>query len=189
MHHLCSSDRPPFACAPAPEQVLLNDQSTRNCAWGDTATCTAETQGTAGWARSTPASGPLPSAATQWADDPSNAAAGNDRIFRQPLEKCTMAADGVKSNCGAGVRPNRGDDADSASFNTTSSKSDNPAPKGEGRGVQYRLHEFGLLAPSHSLTHWPGFSLNPALWDLARLERSYRRRYGRKLEFDPTDIR
>ncbi|CAN0483998.1 unnamed protein product, partial [Hapterophycus canaliculatus] len=92
-------------------QVLLNDQSTRNCAWGDTATCTAETRGTAGWARRTPAT------------------------------------------------------------------------------VDYRLHEFGLLAPSHSFTHWPGFSLNPALWDLARLDGRYRRKYGRKLEFDPTDIR
>ncbi|CAM9872834.1 unnamed protein product, partial [Scytosiphon promiscuus] len=39
----------PFARIPATAQVLLNDQSTRNCAWGDTATCTAEIQGTAGW--------------------------------------------------------------------------------------------------------------------------------------------
>ncbi|CAN0141177.1 unnamed protein product, partial [Scytosiphon promiscuus] len=59
----------------------------------------------------------------------------------------------------------------------------------EAQGVEYRLHEFGMLGPSHSFTYWPGFSLNPALWDLARLDRSYRRKYGRKLEFDPTDIR
>lgn len=55
--------------------------------------------------------------------------------------------------------------------------------------MEYRLHEFGLLAPSHSFAHWPGFSLNPALWDLARLDGSYRQKYGRKLEFNPADIR
>lgn len=55
--------------------------------------------------------------------------------------------------------------------------------------VEYRLHEFGLASPSHGFAYWPGFSLNPALWDLARLDDTYRRKYGRKFDFDPKDIR
>lgn len=55
--------------------------------------------------------------------------------------------------------------------------------------VDYRLHEFGVLYDSHDFTYWPGFSLNPALWDLKRLRDSYRRRYKKDLGFDPADIR
>lgn len=59
----------------------------------------------------------------------------------------------------------------------------------EATKVEYRLHEFGLMSPSHRFAYWPGFSLNPALWDLARLDDSYRRKYGQKFEFDPEDTR
>lgn len=55
--------------------------------------------------------------------------------------------------------------------------------------VEYRLHEFGLLSPLQGFAYWPGFSLNPALWDLARLRDSYGRKYGRKFAFDPEDVR
>jgi len=27
------------------------------------------------------------------------------------------------------------------------------------------LHEFGVLKPTHDIAYWPGFSLNPAIWD------------------------
>ena len=30
-------------------------------------------------------------------------------------------------------------------------------------------HEFGSLHPDHQFSYWPGFSLNPGLWDLERL--------------------
>jgi hypothetical protein len=35
--------------------------------------------------------------------------------------------------------------------------------------VEYRLHEFGLLGADHAFGYWPGFTLNPALWDVAAL--------------------
>lgn len=63
------------------------------------------------------------------------------------------------------------------------------SPADESVEVEYRLHEFGLLSPLSTFAYWPGFSLNPALWDLARLDDSYRRKYGRKMEFNETDIR
>lgn len=61
---------------------------------------------------------------------------------------------------------------------------------GEG-GVEYRLHEFGLMNPSHHFSYWPGFSFNPALWDLKRLHDAYRASTNHigGLWFDPTDIR
>lgn len=55
--------------------------------------------------------------------------------------------------------------------------------------VEYHLHEFGLLDPSLDLSSWPGFSLNPALWDLTRLGDSYRMKFDRQFGFDPTDNR
>lgn len=45
------------------------------------------------------------------------------------------------------------------------------------------------MYPSHKFSYWPGFSLNPALWDLKRLDDSYRRKYHRHFAFDPADIR
>lgn len=56
-------------------------------------------------------------------------------------------------------------------------------------GVEYRLHEFGVMYPSHAFSYWPGFSLNPALWDLRRLDDGYRRKYGEPFRFNPADIR
>ncbi|CAM9726567.1 unnamed protein product [Phaeothamnion confervicola] len=42
-------------------------------------------------------------------------------------------------------------------------------PAGEvGQGAGW-LHEFGVMYASHAFSYWPGFSLNPALWDLRRL--------------------
>lgn len=68
-----------------------------------------------------------------------------------------------------------------------------PVSSDQGGGgtavVEYRLHEFGLLSPLQGFSHWPGFSLNPALWDLARLGGSYRQQYSRKFEFNPADDR
>ena len=41
---------------------------------------------------------------------------------------------------------------------------------GGGSVPEYREHEFGLvLRPPHGFSYWPGFSLNPGVWDLARL--------------------
>jgi protein O-GlcNAc transferase len=31
------------------------------------------------------------------------------------------------------------------------------------------VHEFAVLDPAHSFAYWPGFSLNPGVWDLAKL--------------------
>jgi hypothetical protein len=38
-------------------------------------------------------------------------------------------------------------------------------------GVSYLEHEFGCLEDGHTFTHWPGFSLNPGVTDLARMKR------------------
>jgi hypothetical protein len=37
-------------------------------------------------------------------------------------------------------------------------------------GVEYMVHEFGSLRDGHSFTYWPGFSLNPSIIDLMRLD-------------------
>ena len=37
------------------------------------------------------------------------------------------------------------------------------------RSIEYRRHEFGASHPEHTFSYWPGFSLNPALWDLRTL--------------------
>lgn len=55
--------------------------------------------------------------------------------------------------------------------------------------TEYRLHEFGVMYRSHAFSYWPGFSLNPALWDLRRLEHSYRRKYNRPFRFNEGNIR
>ena len=41
------------------------------------------------------------------------------------------------------------------------------------RGIEYRVHEFGTLESGHHFTYWPGFTLNPAIWDLESLRRLY----------------
>lgn len=61
--------------------------------------------------------------------------------------------------------------------------------RSDAAGVEYRLHEFGLMYPSHDFAYWPGFSLNPALWDLTKLEHKYRLKYDRPLHFNPQNIR
>ena len=35
--------------------------------------------------------------------------------------------------------------------------------------IRYSLHEFGTSDVSHAFTYWPGFTLNPAVWDLSVL--------------------
>lgn len=32
--------------------------------------------------------------------------------------------------------------------------------------IRYSLHEYAVSDPTHTLSHWPGFSLNPGVWDL-----------------------
>lgn len=143
----------------------MNDQSTRNCAWGDTATCTPEIQGkSAGWPRFA-------------------AGSFSGHEHGHWPEGCPNGGVGGVGCCGStGPRISSSeDDIDEG----------HPPVKGDldRTEVEYRLHEFGLLSPLHAFTHWPGFSLNPALWDLERLDVSYRERYGRHFKFDSTDIR
>ena len=73
--------------------------------------------------------------------------------------------------------------------NAVPQESDASGIGGSGTAVEYRLHEFGLTDPSLDLSHWPGFSLNPGLWDLARLGDIYRLKFDRPFRFDPADIR
>lgn len=184
-HRPSRPSRPSRPCVPLSyplvQQVLVNDQSTRNCAWGDTATCTAEIQGKmAGWPRFTAVS-PL----GQGHDHSSNVTTsaetggrggGGNRPYLRESEACAGFPASGAGVCG------KGEGGSSSSYNHQG------AEPGQ-IPVEYRLHEFGLLSPLQGFAHWPGFSLNPALWDLARLDGSYRRRYGRELRFDPADIR
>lgn len=177
----------------------MNDQSTRNCAWGDTATCTPEIQGTSsGWPRFTPPAVSSPGQEhRQWSEGSTNiiATAGGDAggggvggVHHSNEGGCVANSPaGAGGVCGSnGTRRSwPGHDTDSSGDTPVTS---DPARAGAG-GVEYRLHEFGLLSPLQGFAHWPGFSLNPALWDLERLHGSYRRKYGRKFEFDPADIR
>jgi len=52
----------------------------------------------------------------------------------------------------------------------------------------YRLHEFGTLDPAHDFRFWPGFSLNPGVWDVAYLRATFEMA-GEALEFDAGDER
>ncbi|TMW63560.1 hypothetical protein Poli38472_002501 [Pythium oligandrum] len=36
--------------------------------------------------------------------------------------------------------------------------------------IQYFRHEFAVLDPGHRFSYWPGFSLNPGVWDIAKLQ-------------------
>ena len=56
---------------------------------------------------------------------------------------------------------------------------------GGWRRGTYVQHEFGSLHPGHDFTYWPGFSLNPGVWDLARMRKSL----GEGLVFDEGDSR
>jgi hypothetical protein len=53
------------------------------------------------------------------------------------------------------------------------------------KGVEYVEHEIGVLEPSHEFGYWPGFSLNPGVWDLERM----RGGGDFNFEFDPDDKR
>ena len=81
-------------------QVLLNDQSSRACAYAIAGRCGAGVIGTSGWAR--------------------------EALGRQ----------------GGGD---------------------------EGKTTKYRLHEFGTTRSEHAFSFWPGFTFNPAMWDLDAL--------------------
>lgn len=56
-------------------------------------------------------------------------------------------------------------------------------------GVQYSLHEFGVIEPSHLFTYWPGFTLNPAVWDVRALECGHQHHLGTSPRFDASDER
>ncbi|CAM9444595.1 unnamed protein product, partial [Ectocarpus fasciculatus] len=169
------------------ERVLLNDQSTRHCAWGDTVTCTPEVQGTlSGWPRLTHVTSVSPPQPGRRPADSSNTTATvGDGDTDSTNNRCRVGEDSEAfcGDNGMGVlqSPDHGVHRDSTSTEKNSAD--------ESVGVEYRLHEFGLLSPLSTFAYWPGFSLNPAVWDLARLDGSYRRKYGRKMEFNETDIR
>ncbi|CAM9529840.1 unnamed protein product, partial [Ectocarpus sp. 12 AP-2014] len=166
-------------------QVLLNDQSTRHCAWGDTVTCTPEVQGTlSGWPRLTHATSVSPPQRGRRPADSSNTTAtvgDGDSTNNRCRAGGGSEAFCDDNNIGASQPPDHGVYRDGTSAGKSSAE--------ESAGVEYRLHEFGLLSPLSTFAYWPGFSLNPALWDLARLDGSYRRKYGREMEFNESDIR
>lgn len=153
----------------------MNDQSTRDCAWGDTATCTLDILGkSAGWPRFT-AGPPAGKEHGQWPE-------GHSNETTRSSKECPSNPVDETVDCGSSGPRN-------SSFNDDTDVGHPPVKGDPEKDVEYRLHEFGLLSPLHAWTHWPGFSLNPALWDLARLDTSYRRTHGRQFKFDPTDIR
>lgn len=94
----------------------------------------------------------------------------------------------------AGLGPRRDDCEGVTASSGIATDGDSSPPVGISRhnspaGTEYRLHEFGVMYTSHAFSYWPGFSLNPALWDLRRLEHGYRRKYNRPFRFDPGNIR
>ncbi len=56
-------------------------------------------------------------------------------------------------------------------------------------GTHYRLHDYGTVEPGHAFTYWPGFSLNPALWDVRRLACAFEEAFGAPPVFNSTDAR
>jgi len=53
-------------------------------------------------------------------------------------------------------------------------------------GVEYIEHEFGVVYQAHAFSYWPGFSLNPGIWDLKRIKSKMGEGGFR---FDPSDDR
>ncbi|CAM9523822.1 unnamed protein product [Chrysoparadoxa australica] len=49
-------------------------------------------------------------------------------------------------------------------------------------GVEYRAHEFGASS-AHAFSYWPGFSLNPALWEVDRIRKVYSSSFNRDFSF------
>jgi len=52
-------------------------------------------------------------------------------------------------------------------------------------GIEYVEHEFGVVYEDQVFSYWPGFSLNPGLWDLERMKQ----RLGEKIVFGESDDR
>lgn len=196
-----TNDAPPYPPpSPTPTiQVIMNDQSTRYCAWGDTANCTPEIQGTmSGWPRYTPPPSSPPSqehregssanAIIATADGNTTGRNGEPYLYEGGCVNKNGPAgeEGVCWSDGNETRMSRSgyDNTDSGDTPVASE----PARSGKDV-VEYRLLEFGLMSPLQGFSYWPGFSLNPALWDLGRLRGYYGRKFGRKFEFDPTDNR
>jgi len=53
-------------------------------------------------------------------------------------------------------------------------------------GIKYRVHEFGIIHPDHDIAYWPGFSLNPAVWNLHEIKKVFFQQ-GSGLHFNETD--
>lgn len=165
---------------PLPQKVLINDQSSRSCAWGDTAACPTELQGTSsGWKRFTS----VPDQ-EQVID-----AAIPGEIRSDQLSDIAPLVPGAGKVCRSGRCDSRGPDSRGNSTDEVERAPGGSSSSRSKNAVEYRLHEFGLMIPSHDFTYWPGFSLNPALWDLRRIGDSYRRKHGRRFQFDPDDTR
>jgi len=52
-------------------------------------------------------------------------------------------------------------------------------------GIEYLEHEFGIVEYGHEFSYWPGFSLNPGVWDLERIKDAW----GGDFVFDVDDKR
>jgi hypothetical protein len=118
LHSLTSSSS--LTADEAVDEVLLNDQSSRACAYAVTEACLHQepSLGTAGWPRS--------------------------------LKQQQQQQQQQQPRSGRAAK----------------------APHNNNNGsIEYRLHEFGYMGqPGGAFGYWPGFSLNPGLWDLAALD-------------------
>lgn len=56
-------------------------------------------------------------------------------------------------------------------------------------GVNYSFHEFGTVDPDHAFTYWPGFTLNPAVWDVKALACAYHAAFNSPPVFNVADRR
>ena len=155
-------------------QVLLNDQSSRACAYALTAACEADPKrGRAGWARTIYA-GPGPEGATYAAGGGPGPAADDARSGAAARSRSRSA--GQEDNGGNGGEGGEGGATD-------------PSRQARARGIEYNIHEFGSVYGDHTFTYWPGFSLNPGVWDLAQLRASFERAHGLPLRFNTSERR
>ena len=60
-------------------------------------------------------------------------------------------------------------------------------PRITSDGIDYRLHDYGTVEPGHAFTYWPGFSLNPGMWDVRRLQCAFFESFGEPPVFNSTD--
>lgn len=107
-------------------------------------------------------------------------AAPNDSNFTDE----DTSKSGSHETYSGGPRSARGGSGKNASVSD-----DGHTGEGNASSLEYRLHEFGVMHPSHDFSYWPGFSLNPALWNLTSLDHSYRETHGRPLRFDSQNMR